>query len=287
MVVEITKETWEKCNIKTVKHYSKKEDIIELWNKMSNIEIQLGHSNIADVALNRIRKYCGKKTKDITEKEKQKYKAYFKGKDGVFIIEKLARDIIKCHKLPEAIELTKIAEKIKLFPYEDIVLNKKFNNRKWDFWFTNDNFIIEFDEGNHKNYDSDDEKKRENIFKKYNFKLFRCNLNDPNFDLFKFLGEINLHRSELCERNAANKANNKAINKIAEDFEKIVAVTKLKELKQYAKNLLPKYKKWKTKIKPIKIGKQPGTYCFGCKNFTHNFNPQEVKMANKVLSVIC
>ena len=36
------------------------------------------------------------------------------------------------------------------------------------------------------------------------------------------------------------------ISKITDDFEKIVAVTKLKELKQYAKNILPKYKKWKT-----------------------------------------
>ena len=39
MVVEITKETWGKCGIKTVKHYNKKENIIELWNKMSDIEI--------------------------------------------------------------------------------------------------------------------------------------------------------------------------------------------------------------------------------------------------------
>ena len=34
----------------------------------------------------------------------------------------------------------------------------------------------------------------------------------------------------------------------------------------------------------MKIGKRPGTtYCFGCKDFTHNFRPQEVKMTNKVL----
>ena len=32
------------------------------------------------------------------------------------------------------------------------------------------------------------------------------------------------------------------INKIAEDFEKIVAMTKSKELKLYAKNILPEYK---------------------------------------------
>ena len=33
------------------------------------------------------------------------------------------------------------------------------------------------------------------------------------------------------------------ISKITDDFEKIVAVTKLKELKQYAKTMLPNYKK--------------------------------------------
>ena len=69
------------------------------------------------------------------------------------------------------------------------------------------------------------------MFKKHNFKIFRCNPNDPNVDLFKFLHKINLYKSKLCEENAANKANNKAINKIAEDFEKVVAMTKLKKLK--------------------------------------------------------
>ena len=43
-------------------------------------------------------------------------------------------------------------------------------------------------------------------------------------------------------------------------------------------------KNTKSEIKPIKIGKRLGTtYCFGCKDFTHNFRPQEVKMTNKVL----
>ena len=36
------------------------------------------------------------------------------------------------------------------------------------------------------------------------------------------------------------------INKIAEDFKKIVTVTKLKELRQYVKIFLPNYKKWET-----------------------------------------
>ena len=81
------------------------------------------------------------------------------------------------------------------------------------------------------------------MFKKHNFKIFRYYPNDPNFDLFKFLDEKNLHISTLCEENAENKRNNKVINKVAEDFKKIVAVTKLKELKRYAKSILPNYRK--------------------------------------------
>ena len=139
MVLKIIKETWEKCGIKTVKHYNERKNIIELWYLATRIK----HSDICDIVLKRIRKYCGKKTKDITEEEKEKYKAFFEGETGIFIIEKLTRDIIERCKLPKAIELrkklgynhndimvreeTSIAEKIKkLFPHKDIVLNKKF-----------------------------------------------------------------------------------------------------------------------------------------------------------------
>ena len=45
--------------------------------------------------------------KNISEEEKQKYKAYFEGEKDVFVIEKLTRDIIECCTLPEAIELKK------------------------------------------------------------------------------------------------------------------------------------------------------------------------------------
>ena len=82
-------------------------------------------------------------------------------------------------------------------------------------------------------------KKKEDMFKNHNFKIFRCNPNDPNFYLFKFLGKINLYISKLREKNAVNRV----ISKITEDFKKIIAVTKFKELKRYAKNILPNYKK--------------------------------------------
>ena len=43
-------------------------------------------------------------------------------------------------------------------------------------------------------------------------------------------------------------------------------------------------KNTQSKIKPIKLGKRAATmHCLGCKNFTHNFRPQEVKMTNKIL----
>ena len=68
---------------------------------------KIKHWNISDVALKRIRKHCGKKTKTIMKEEKQKYKAYLEGETGIFIIKKLTRDIIERCKLPQAIELRK------------------------------------------------------------------------------------------------------------------------------------------------------------------------------------
>ena len=75
----------------------------------------------------------------MDKEEKQRYKAFFKGETGIFIIKKLTRNIIEYCKLPESIELRKnleynhndlmvreeksIVEKIKLFPEENIALN--------------------------------------------------------------------------------------------------------------------------------------------------------------------
>ena len=48
-----------------------------------------------------------KKQKTSLKKKNQKYKAFFEGETGIFIIEKLTRNIIEDCKLPEAIELRK------------------------------------------------------------------------------------------------------------------------------------------------------------------------------------
>ena len=59
---------------------------------------------------------------------------------------------------------------------------------------------------------------------------------------------LNLYAKQICTyQNYGKKAANEVIDKITEDFEKIAAVTKLKELKRYAKNILPNYKKLKTR----------------------------------------
>ena len=44
------------------------------------------------------------------------------------------------------------------------------------------------------------------------------------------------------------------------------------------------YEKHAIKNKPIKTRKElRKTYCLGCKDYTDNFKPQEIKMTNKVL----
>ena len=58
--------------------------------------------------------------------------------------------------------------------------------------------------------------KREDMFKNHNFKISRCNPNDPNFDIFKFLGEINLYISKLRKKNVVNGV----ISKVTDDFKK-------------------------------------------------------------------
>ena len=44
-------------------------------------------------------------------------------------------------------------------------------------------------------------------------------------------------------------------------------------------------KNTQSEIKPIKIRKRYGTtYCFGCKDYAHNFRPEKVKITDKVLT---
>ena len=162
-----------------------------------------------------------------------------------------------------------IADKIiKLFPRENIALNKKFNNRKSDIWFEDYNVIIEVDEGNHLNYDTDDEIETADMFKKHNFKIFWCNSNDPNFDLFKFLGKINLYLSKLHKKIFVNGV--KLLKN--ENYWKNSCSDKIKRIKKICQKHFAKLQKTKkinrrNKNKPIiniKYKNKMKTYCVKC-----------------------
>ena len=48
-----------------------------------------GHLNIADATLSRIKRYCGKKTKDITEEENKNVKHFLKVKQVFLLLKNL------------------------------------------------------------------------------------------------------------------------------------------------------------------------------------------------------
>ena len=58
-----------------------------------------------------------------------------------------------------------------------------------NIWFKYYNFIIEVDKGNHENYDSDDEKERENVLKSITLKFFDVIPMILSLIFFKFLGK--------------------------------------------------------------------------------------------------
>ena len=78
-----------------------------------------------------------------------------------------------------------------------------------------------------------------------------------------------------------------SFKKIARIIIQIKLLNKIKVLKLGCQKHFTKLQKMKnpqSKLKPIKVGKQSvTTYCFGCKDYTKNVRPQEVKMTNKAL----
>ena len=115
MVVEIRKETWGKRVIKTVKHCNETEKITELWQKVSDLETQIKHSNICDIALKRIRKYCGKK-KEITKEENKGIKHFLKVKQVFLLLKNLhliSLNVVNYQK-PQNLEIAEKKKKKKL-----------------------------------------------------------------------------------------------------------------------------------------------------------------------------
>ena len=93
-----------------------------------------------------------------------------------------------------------------------------------------------------------------------------------------------MYISELHEKNSVNGV----ISKITEDFEKTVAVTKLKELKQYLINILPitkneKNKKFSKQLLTLSIKNKMKPYCLKCKKDTENLDSKMFRTKNNRL----
>ena len=106
-MLEITKETCEKCGIKTIEYHDKEKDIIELWQKMSNVEKQQIIQILQMLHLRESENIVVKNQKKLQKKKNKNIKYIFKVKQIYFIIENLARDIIEPCKIPDTTKLKK------------------------------------------------------------------------------------------------------------------------------------------------------------------------------------
>ena len=107
-------------------------------------------------------------------------------------------------------------------------------------YFYEHKLAIEIDELGHNGRNTDYKTKREREIKnELNCVFIRTNPDAANFNINELNNQIFKHIIQSKEKNVVNKL----ITKTAEDFKKIVAMTKLKELKRYAKKILPDYKK--------------------------------------------
>ena len=128
------------------------------------------------------------------------------------------------------------------FKGEDVRIQYTVLGYRIDLYFYEHKLAIEIDELGRNDRNTDHETKRE-VKNELNCVFIKTNPDAANFNINELNNQIFKHIIQSKEKNTVNKV----INKIAEDFKKIVAVTKLKELKRYAKNILPNYKKWQTR----------------------------------------
>ena len=143
------------------------------------------------------------------------------------------------------------------FEGEIILTQYCIENKRLDTYFSKYKFGIEVAEYNHESKNSNHEKSRQLIKESYGITIIRTNPNDADFDLNTIINQIYMH---IITNHAIKMGCQKCFTK------------------------LQKMKNAQSEIKPIKIGKRSGTiFCFGYKNFTHNFRPKKVNMTNKVL----
>ena len=119
------------------------------------------------------------------------------------------------------------------------------------------------------------------IEERLNCKLHRINLDVEDFDIFLEISKIQNYVNQSNKEKQKSKFAKELLNYISS------ISMPLKHIRYFAKKNAThnvRHEKHEIKNKTNENRKKPGTtYCLGCKDCTHNFRPQEVKMTNKVL----
>ena len=167
------------------------------------------------------------------------------------------------------------------FEGETIITQYSIKNKRLDAYMPEYKIGIEIDEHKH---EYRNEESRTKVTENHEITLIRTIPDDPNFDIENL---IRIFIKEAIKKQTKKSLIDYLSKRLLElEFKSNYSI-KSKCLKWVAKNILPKYKRIKntqSKIKSIKIRKQPGTtYYFGCKDYMQNSRPEKVKMTNKVI----
>ena len=170
------------------------------------------------------------------------------------------------------------------FEGETIITQYSIKNKRLDAYMPEYKIGIEIDEYNHEYRNFNYEESRTKMIENHEITLIRTNPDDPNFDIKNLIVHARIFIKGAIKKQTRKSLIDDLSKKLLElEFNSNYSI----KSKWVAKNILPNYKKMKNtqpKIKPIKIGKQPGTtYCFGSKDYMQNFRAEKVKMTNKVL----
>ena len=265
-MVDISTETWNKAEVSVITLHEN-DDVnktVLLLLCISDAETRWSGKNLYDLIDKKNKEKCRVTNMiDLTKQQISKYKIdrarLFKGgKNSMYVHEDILIPIIMQSRLsnPKTIKFRSdlgfnqinlilkkeqsVIESIRdTFKGEDIRIQYTVLGYRIDLYFYEHKLAIEIDELGHNDRNTDYEIKRQReIEKELNCIFIRTNPDAADFNINKLNNQIFKH-IQSKGKNAVNKL----INKIAEDFKKIVAVTKLKELKRYAKNILPNYKK--------------------------------------------
>ena len=123
----------------------------------------------------------------------------------------------------------------------------------------------------------------------YGITIIRTNPDAADFDMNRLINQMYKNIIKSTKKRTKVSTKKSLINDLSKRLLELEIKSnysiKSKCLKWVVKNILPITKNEKntqSEKNPIKIGKRLGTtYCFGCKDFTHNFRPQEIKHNNK------